>query len=68
MVCSLVADVAHEVASLTTNEDSISVHLIAAGACKLLLEIGELAFTGAMPELTVSPHTSSGGGGGHWDD
>jgi hypothetical protein len=67
MVCSLVADVAHEVASLTTYDDAVSVHMIAAGACKLVLEIGELAFTGAMPELTVAPHTSSGGGGGDWD-
>lgn len=67
MVCKLVTDAADEVASLSTDANSVSVHLVAAGACKLILEIAELAFTGAMPELTVSPHTSSSGGG-DWDD
>jgi hypothetical protein len=62
--CKLVADNG-DVASLVSDEDSVQVHFIGAGACKLMLEIGELAFNGAMAAITVSKHTS---GGHHWDD
>jgi hypothetical protein len=63
--CRLVTDDG-DVASLMTDDDSVQVHFVGAGTCKLLLEIAELAFSAAMPAVTVSPHAS--GGGDDWDD
>lgn len=68
-VCKLVLD-DRDVDSLLTEDGVASVHFIAAGECKLMLEIAELAFAGTMPELTVAPRPSGGssGGGIDWDD
>jgi len=58
-VCALVTD-SGDVASLVTDEDTVELHMVGAGTCKLKLDVGALGVSADLTAIAVSAHTSSG--------